>query len=364
MRADVAAVRAAQAEGGAILACPAYPIYRYSWLRDGAFCAVALDAGGDRDASRSFHRWAAARVLASELPMRRAIEAVAVGHEPGPNDYLACRFTEAGAAPTGDGWGSFQMDGPGLWLWALERHVHVVGGPSRLDRDLHRAAALSAEYISAMWRRPSYDAWEEHEDRLASSTLAACLAGLLAANRLDHEPDGAQAAVDGMRTELAARAGRVGSLPRADADDAVDASILWCGPLLGAFHSSDATWTATLARVEAELLGPGSGVYRYTADTFYGGGQWPVLTASYGLACLERDGPGDRGRAESAMAWIEDQRDSQGRLPEQSSENALAPEHTAEWESRWGPLATPLTWSHAMAVLLQAALAQPDVRRA
>ena len=48
MRVDMAVLRAAQSESGAILACPAYPTYRYSWLRDGSFCAAALDAGGVR----------------------------------------------------------------------------------------------------------------------------------------------------------------------------------------------------------------------------------------------------------------------------------------------------------------------------
>ena len=117
-------------------------------------------------------------------------------------------------------------------------------------------------------------------------------------------------------------------------------------------------WRDTVARVEAELLGPDGGVYRYGADTFYGGGQWPVLTAAYGLACLRRDGSGDRARAEAALAWIEEQRDARSRLPEQSHRYVLAPAKLPEWEARWGPVATPLTWSHAMTLLLARALAE------
>ena len=360
MRADIAAVRAAQTESGAILACPTYATYGYSWLRDGAFCAAALDAGGDTGSSRCFHDWVAARILAFEGPMRRAIEAVGAGDAPAADDHLPCRFSEVGAAPMGDGWGAFQMDGPGLWLWALERHARASGGPGTLGGSLLRAAALAAEYVSGLWRQPSYDAWEEHGDRLATSTIAACLAGLLAAHRLGLEPAGMQLAVESMREEAAARARRVGYLPRSDEDDGVDASILWCGPLLGAFHRRDRGWAATLEQIEAELVGPDGGVYRYAADTFYGGGQWPVLTAAYGLACLQRDGPGDRERATACLEWIEAQRGPDRSLPEQSSAHPFSPERVDEWVERWGPVARPLTWSHAMSVLLQAGLAAAE----
>lgn len=247
------------------------------------------------------------------------------------------------------------MDGPGLWLWALGRHVRAGGA---FDSAVQRAAALDAEYIAAMWRAPSHDAWEEHAEYLATSTLAACLAGLLAAHRLGLETAGMQSAVEGIREELASRAARVGYLPRSDGDDAIDASILWCGPLLRAFDVGDPAWVSTLDRVEAELVGPDGGVYRYGTDTFYGGGQWPVLTAAYGLACIERDGAGDHERATRALAWVEDQRDADGRLPEQSSRYVLAPERVTEWKARWGPVATPLTWSHAMTVLLAVALTE------
>lgn len=358
MRVDMAVIRAAQTESGAILACPDYRTYRYSWLRDGSFCAAALDVGGDTAASGAFHRWVAQRVLAFEGPMRRAIESVAVGETPGPDDYLPCRFSEAGVAPTGDGWGAFQMDGPGLWLWSLDRHAQAAGGRPSLGSLEQRAAALAAEYVVAMWRQPSYDAWEEHADRLASSTVAADLGGLLAAHRLGLAPGGMQLAVEGMRLELAARAARVGHLPRSDGDDAVDGSILWCGPLLGAFHPSHAAWRSTLSHVQSDLVGPDGGVHRYRGDTFYGGGQWPVVTAAYGLACLWRNEPGDHEQAEAALAWIEDQRDADGRLPEQSHEHLLDPAKLPEWEARWGPVATPLTWSHAMTVLLTEALAR------
>lgn len=357
-RTDVEVILSAQADSGAILACPAYPTYRYAWLRDGAFCAAALDASGRSADAARFHGWVARRVLAFEEPMRRAIDAVARAQPLDETDHLPCRFTETGQAPTGDGWGAFQMDGPGLWLWALERHARAAGGPGMLDEESLWAAALAGEYLGALWRQPSYDAWEEHVEYLASSTLAACLSGLLAAHRLGLEPDHARVAVDGIRRELATRASRVGHLPRSDGDDAVDASILWCGPLMRVFAADDEAWIQTLAAVERSLLGPGGGVYRYASDTFYGGGQWPVLTAAHGLACLHRGGPRDGERVAASLEWIESRRDAAGGLPEQVSDHALHPQHVDAWVERWGPVARPLTWSHAMAVLLRAALAE------
>lgn len=211
---------------------------------------------------------------------------------------------------------------------------------------------MATEYIVALWRQPSYDAWEEHGNHLSTSTLAACLAGLLAAHRLGIETQAMPASVEGIRGVIGTRGRRLGYLPRSDADDAVDASILWCGPLLGAFHSSDATWLATLERIERELVGPSGGVHRFTSDTFYGGGQWPLLTAALGLAHLGRGQSGDIGRAEACVDWIERQRRTDGSLPEQVSDHLLHPEHLAEWQARWGPVASPLTWSHAMALLL------------
>jgi GH15 family glucan-1,4-alpha-glucosidase len=355
-RVDVAAILAAQTESGAILACPTYPTYRYSWLRDGAFCAVALDRADQIGASRCFHEWVSERVLSFEAPMRRTIETLAIGEEPVDEDYLPCRFAPSGLAPTDDGWGAFQMDGPGLWLWALREHAAASDGQASLGGGIRRAAAVAAEYVAALWRRPSFDAWEEHEGHLSTSTLAACLAGLLSVHRLGLEIPGMQAAVEGIRLEIAARGRRLGYLPRSDADDAVDASLLWCGPLLGAFHRRDGAWRASLKRLESDLVGPDGGVYRYRADTFYGGGQWPVLTAALGFAYLDRGEPGDAQRASACRDWIDGQRGEDGSLAEQSSSHVLHAGSLPEWEARWGPVARPFAWSHAMALLLTSAL--------
>ena len=285
--------------------------------------------------------------------MRRAVDAVANGVPRAPDDYLPCRFDAAGRAPTGDGWGAFQLDGPGLWLWALAEHERASGTTVAHQAELRRAAAMAARYVSSLWRQPSYDAWEEEPGCRSTSTLAACLAGLTAAHRLGLEQFGLLTEMEGMRHDLDERGRGLGYLPRSDGDDSLDASILWCGPLLGVFRADDPLWRSTLERIEAELAGAGGGVHRYRADEFYGGGEWPVLSAAYGSACLQRGDPGDDARARRCAAWIELQRGKDDSLPEQASERLLRPARLATWQARWGPVARPLSWSHAMALLLR-----------
>jgi GH15 family glucan-1,4-alpha-glucosidase len=57
---------------------------------------------------------------------------------------------------------------------------------------------------------------------------------------------------------------------------------------------------------------------------------------------------------------VEAQRAPSGDLPEQSSNHLLRPEHLARWQRRWGPVASPLCWSHAMAILLRHGLQEAE----
>ena len=127
---------------------------------------------------------------------------------------------------------------------------------------------------------------------------------------------------------------------------AVDASLL---AAVAPFATVDhATARATVAAVERDLVREG-GVHRYRTDTFYGGGRWPVLAALLGQAHLRL------GRPEAAHAqlrWIASTATPEGLLPEQTSDILLAPGRRQEWIDRWGPVATPLLWSHGMYLTL------------
>ncbi len=105
---------------------------------------------------------------------------------------------------------------------------------------------------------------------------------------------------------------------------------------------------STVERIERELVHSG-GTHRYLRDTYYGGGEWILLSAWLGWYKAER---GERASAERYLELIEAQADADGSLPEQVSTHMLYPDRFAEWEARWGPIARPLLWSHAMYLIL------------
>ena len=85
-------------------------------------------------------------------------------------------------------------------------------------------------------------------------------------------------------------------------------------------------------------------MHRHLDDTYYGGGEWLLLTALLGLA--------EPDRAEDCLAWIAAHATADGLLPEQSQDHLLAPERYEPWVAKWGPPPSPLLWSHAMFLTL------------
>jgi GH15 family glucan-1,4-alpha-glucosidase len=345
-------IRDGQAPGGAFIAGPTFSQYRYAWLRDGAFIAEGLDLAGETGMAARFHDWVASVVLASAAGIERSIAAVAAGRAPDPQDYLHCRYNPDGTLGPED-WPTFQLDGPGIWLWSLAHHARCGGTLTATHR---QAAALAGRYLAGLWATPSNDAWEEFPDRLHTSTAAAVLAGLRALDAV--APDARDAAVADARRRLERLlVERAEPYTKWEGSDAVDASLLWiCAPyrLVGAEHPA---FAATLARIEADLVSPDGGVYRYAADTYYGGGEWILLTAALGRVYLRRAADGDVERAVACRRWIERQASPDGHLPEQVDGLARHREWVDPWRADWGESASPLLWSHAAYLALRADLA-------
>jgi GH15 family glucan-1,4-alpha-glucosidase len=139
-------------------------------------------------------------------------------------------------------------------------------------------------------------------------------------------------------------------------DAVVDASLLWaCVPFgeHGLLQPAEPLMQATAARIEQDLIGATGGVHRYRADTFYGGGEWMLLTALLGEY---RAAIGNLPGAQQCLSYVEAHAGEQGYLPEQSSQAPLEASYVAEWLARWGPVARPLIWSHAAYLSLYAAL--------
>lgn len=275
-RRSVEIVRAGQSPEGGYIASPTFPVYAFSWLRDGSFIADAMSRVGEVESAESFFDWVA-----------RIVDA-GLGFE--------SRYTLDGGRDE-SAWPHEQHDGWGLWLWAVRAHCARHGRRHRWCD----AAAATERHLLAVREDPCVDWWEERHG-VHAATLACIAAGL--------EDD----------------------LELARAEERLDASLLVL-PFLG------------YGRVDVSaLVGPGGGVHRHLEDTYYGGGEWLLLTALLGLAEPERAG--------ECLAWIETHAEADGSLPEQAQDHLLAPEMYEPWVQRWGPPPSPLLWSHAMYLTL------------
>jgi GH15 family glucan-1,4-alpha-glucosidase len=338
-----------QDPSGAYPASPTFSAYSgFCWFRDGAFIADAMSAAGAVESASSFFDWCGRILLDREAQVVQIVEAAAAGSPVADSRMLPTRFTFAGEDGDDDWW-DFQLDGYGTWLWA------VVGHSKRHGLDLarwSRAIDLSVDYLASSWQRPCFDWWEENADRVHVSTLGCIAAGLgavadsaiLDAARLQKS----QATIESIRTTIIERGLTDGHLAKWLGSDQVDASLLALVAPLGIFPAAEAVGSATIRTIEREL-GFGGGVHRYLSDTFFGGGQWPLLSCMLGLAFADA---GYRERALEQLDWAAATANDNGAIPEQVAQHLLDPSMRAEWVDRWGPVATPLLWSHAMYVRL------------
>jgi isomaltose glucohydrolase len=346
-----------QDAGGAYPASPTFRVYRYCWLRDGAFCADAMSRAGVADSADAFFGWCAGVLTDRAEQITSLIDRAAAGERVTPADHPPTRFTLAGEE-VGEDWWDFQLDGYGTWMWALDAHVRRHGqSPARWLP----AVELCARYLTAFWDQPCYDWWEEHVDGVHPSTLAAIAAGLRAAVAVGVAPgvaEPAQRATDAIG-DLVLRSGVVdGRLVKTvGAGDTVDASLVACAVPFGIVPPGGPVAEATY-RAVVEELGP-DGVHRYRADTYYGGGRWLLLA---GLLGWYESVTGRHGEALRRLQWMHQQADAGGQLPEQINDDAFDRSFIASWERRWGTVAKPLLWSHAMYIILADVLGLLHVR--
>jgi isomaltose glucohydrolase len=339
-----------QSRSGAFVASPTFRVYTFGWLRDGAFCAHSLDRVGDAAASAAWHRWVHGAIERHRPRAETVLGRLARGETPAGAEMLPARYTLDGAIESEDPvdpWPNFQIDGYGMWLWSLEQHL-AGRAP---DPVLLRTVELVGRYLAATWRLPCWSCWEEFNGGEHASTLASASAGLDVASRLAGEAAFADEA-ERVREELLARYVTAGYVGLSPGDARVDSSILWLGVPFGVLAADDPLVVATVDEVKRQLTGPSGGVYRYRGDTYYGGGEWLLLTSS--LAWHE----GVSGSAESACElrrWVREQARANGDLPEQVTRCSQFPDEVEPWLERWGPVATPLLWSHAMFLISEAA---------
>jgi len=343
-------IEAYQAPSGAYVASPNFRVYRYSWLRDGAFIADATSRAGAGSSSDAFYAWCSGVISSRATRIESLIERADRGERIAPDEFLPCRYTLDGE-DSNDDWENFQLDGYGSWLWSLDGHARRTDRPLTAA-EVH-AAELSVRYLACFWQTPCYDWWEEHLEHRHTSTLAALYGGLRAAQGRTELSEAvraeAGAVADAIRADVLRDAVREGRLVKWLGGDAVDASLVACATPFRMLEPDDPRMEATVAAIERELVTGGGGVHRYAADTYYGGGQWPLLSALLGWHYLVT------GRREDALRqldWTVAQLEPSGDLPEQVRGHLLHPEWEQSWIERWGPVATPLIWSHAMLLTL------------
>jgi GH15 family glucan-1,4-alpha-glucosidase len=359
-----------QADSGAYIASPNFPSYAYCWLRDGSFIAHAMDRVGEHSSARAFFQWMDRMIQRYAWKVKKVLGKLEKGQPLDDNDYLHTRYTLKGKEAESEWW-NFQLDGYGTWLWALAEHVTITGDTAFLT-EVAESVQITVRYLSNLWAFPNYDCWEEHPQYIHPYTLAAIYAGLYATEATDAQltPDATidppdahiveeirrfvleHGVKDGHLVKHITPSGErapVGSQPAA----VVDASLIGVATPYRLLSPGDAIMRATVARIETDLHCSDGGVHRYPADTYYGGGEWVLLATWLGWYYTE---VGEWERARELLHWAEAQADSEGHLPEQVSTHLLAPDRYAEWEARWGPVARPLLWSHAMYLILYRAL--------
>lgn len=348
---SVETILAGQHPGGGLIASPSFATYNYCWIRDGSFIAYALDRVGQGAAAARFHQWVACTVLRHRGRAEAAIARAAVDLPPAEGQYLYCRYTLDGKEED-NGWPNLQLDGYGAWLWALEQHLTARGGGPAASLkawpQVYAAAQLVSRYVAALWRFPNYDCWEEHGDRLHTSTMACLFGGLQAAARLLGDQKALEAAA-AVRERVLVAARPYGHLTKHLDSPGIDASLLWCSTPFGLLAPDDELMQATVAAIEAQCVDAGGGVHRYPTDTYYGGGAWTLLTAWLGWYYRAVGRIADACRC---LAWVQGVADGQGRLPEQMAVHLIDADLLPIWERRWGPSAHPLLWSHAMYLIL------------
>lgn len=329
-----------QDSSGAYPASPTFSAYRgYCWFRDGAFIADGASSMGEAASATAFFDWCS-RIL---VERRSIVDAVVSGANSGTPvadaDMLATRFTFDGRDGD-DEWWDFQLDGYGTWLWAVVAHSERHSLSLEPWRE---AISLTVAYLSSSWRRPCFDWWEESADQVHGSTLGCIAGGLNAVSRSGLLGDLSET-VDEIRAELLGRGLHNGHLTKWLGSTEVDASLASVIYPLEVFAADAPVGSATIAAIEDQLTFD-RGVHRYRADTFFGGGQWPLLSCMLGLAHAKA---GDRVRAFELLRWAADTFTIDGHMPEQVPLHLLDSSMTQEWIDRWGTVATPLLWSHAM----------------
>ncbi len=334
-----------QAKTGAIIACPDFETYRYAWFRDGSFCAHALAQAGLIENAARFHQWASRVVLRYQKKIEMCIQAVRENTLPDAEMCFHSRFTTQGEEVPGH-WGHHQLDGLGTWLWSM-KEFQQISSEKTLPVEWQQAAVLVKDYLMAMWSFPCSDSWEENETLLHTYTLGAVYGGLMGYAAMLDDAETAQAAAR-IRDYIYQHCVYQGAFMKSIGLPEVDANLIGLYIPYRVVEWENPIFQETLQKIIADLATP-IGLHRYRKDVYYGGGEWILLTAWLGWAYAQA---GEYEKARTIAGWVEAQAEPDGALAEQVPHAIYDPVGYEYWCKRWGPIASPLLWTHAKYILL------------
>ena len=339
-------IKSNQHLSGSFVACPNFKNYNYCWLRDGSFIAHSLDVANESKSSLKFFNWVDDVIKKQEDKVLCVINKLNKNELIDNRDFLPTRFTLEGNT-VDDEWPNFQLDGYGTWLWALCEHIKY-SNKEDLIKKYNKSIKITIEYLLSCWKIPNYDCWEENGDKINPTTLSCIYGGLknIAVFINDKRIPGL---LNKIRNYVLKNCNVNGRLSKFEGSESIDASLLWTIIPFGMFDIRDNIILETISEIEKKLYCNG-GVHRYPEDTYYGGGEWPLLSCWLGLYYLETD---KIDRAEYIMRWVENQANYKGEIPEQILNNVNRLEYIEKWNKEWGEVATPLLWSHAMYLTLR-----------
>ena len=334
--------------------------YAYCWGRDAAFIATALDECGLHKEVEAFYSWAAE-----------------IQEENG--SWLQRYYMDGNLAPS---WG-MQIDETGSILWGIYQHYEMVKNEEFLRKNwntVKNGVEFLLSFIDTVTGlpKPCFDLWEyrvgEHAYSAAAVyggiTAGVKIGEILKENKEDLLKWGKSAEdikksmernlwkeenkcfLRGVKTKLNPGGSEVSSdtlMIKINSkgywqevslqDETVDASLLGLSIPFDVFSPKDPRMEQTAVTIEKKLYSPRvGGILRFEKDDYVGENPWILTTLWLSLFFIKS---GNLEKAKEYFNWAIKGRTELNLLPEQiDSETGKA---------AW---IIPLTWSHAMFILV------------
>jgi GH15 family glucan-1,4-alpha-glucosidase len=310
-----------------------------------------MDLWGYYDSSEKFFEWVDMAISKQKDKIRDIVDMAERKEVLLNSDYLPTRYRMDGEEEK-DEWPNFQLDGYGTWLWVISEHMKITGRTELIEK-YKDSIYGTVDYLTSLWRMPNYDCWEENGDKIHPSTLSCIYGGLNSV--AEYIDDIKIKKVAGEIKEFVIKNCVMdGRLIKYLGSESIDASLLWASIPFRLINPDDTIMKNTVYEIEKRLVHD-YGVHRYPEDTYYGGGEWLLLSGFLGWYYAEI---GDYEKATKFLEWIEKQADNNGDMVEQVLYHVNNEDYIEKWKNLWGEPAKPLLWSHAMYLILDNKLVQ------